>query len=140
MPAQQRLRCHDRCQLGQNLPSQSFRPGGQSASLVVGEPPAPLAELLTQHPVLLAQVFDHLKLALIHPSGNSDQDKLKWIQNGRHLVTSVSAPYQIRDQNCIFNKIQFPVHTGFSVRAFSAARPPEYTFSTALKRHSSNVI
>ena len=115
MPAQQRLRCHDRRQLGQNLPSQSFGSGGQPTSLVIGEPQASLAELFTQHPVLLAQVLDHLKLALIHPSGNSDQDKPEWIQNGRHLVASLSAAYQIRARNRIFNKIQFPVHTRLTV-------------------------
>src|SRR4051812_10311196 len=79
----------------------TFRPSpfalaANRRQLVVGEPQPPLAELLTQHPVLLAQVFDHLKLALIHPTGNSDQDKAEWIQNGRHLLTSVSAPSEIR--------------------------------------------
>ncbi len=107
VPAQQRLRRHDRCQLGQNLPPQSLRPGRQPTSLVVSEPQAPVAELFAKNTVLLPQVFDHLKLALIHPSGNSDQDKLKRIQNGRHRVTSVSTSSQIRAQNLIFNKISF---------------------------------
>ena len=71
MPAQQRLRRYGRCQLGQHLPPQSLCSGGQPAVLVVGEAQAPLAESLTQQAVLFAQLFDHLKLALIHPSGNS---------------------------------------------------------------------
>ena len=44
-----------------------------------GEPQAPFPELLTKHPVLLTQIFDHLKLALIHPTGNTDYNKLEWI-------------------------------------------------------------
>jgi hypothetical protein len=40
------------------------------------------AQLFAKNTVLLARVFNHLKLALIHPSGNSDQYKPEWIQNG----------------------------------------------------------
>jgi hypothetical protein len=34
----------------------------------------------------LPQVFDYVKLAVIHPSSQSDQDKPEWIESYRHLV------------------------------------------------------
>jgi hypothetical protein len=53
--------------------------------VLIIEPQTPVAELLTKNAVFLAQVFDHLELALIHPSGNRDQHKPEWIK-ARHLV------------------------------------------------------
>jgi hypothetical protein len=73
MPPQQGLRCHDCGHLGQKLPSQSFGFGGQSTSLVIAEPQTSVAELFAKNTVLFAQVLDHVKLALIHPSGDSDE-------------------------------------------------------------------
>jgi hypothetical protein len=64
---------HDRGHLGQKLPSQSFGFGGQSTSLVIAEPQTSVAELFAKNTVLFAQVLDHVKLALIHPSGDSDE-------------------------------------------------------------------
>jgi hypothetical protein len=44
-------------------------------------------------------------LALIHPAGNRDQDKPEWIQNGRHLVASLSVPPNI--PGIAYEQIQF---------------------------------
>jgi hypothetical protein len=45
--------------------------------LVVGEAQPQVAGWLTDYSVLLAQAFDHLQFAWIHPSNSSDQDKLE---------------------------------------------------------------
>ena len=39
------------------------------------------AELLAKHAVLLAKVVNDLQLALVHPSGNGDQQKAEWVEN-----------------------------------------------------------
>ena len=39
------------------------------------------AELLAKHAVLLAKVVNDLQLALVHPSGNGDQQKTEWVEN-----------------------------------------------------------
>jgi hypothetical protein len=40
--------------------------------------------------VLFAQVFDHLKLALIHPSGKGDQKKPERIEGCGHVLALLS--------------------------------------------------
>jgi len=57
-------------------PSSEFpRCGRQPAALVISEPQTSITELFAKDTVLLPQVFDHVHLALIHPSGNRDQQK-----------------------------------------------------------------
>jgi hypothetical protein len=46
-------------------------PGGEPAALIIVEPQPAFAELLPQDTILFAQVLDRMKLALIHPAGNS---------------------------------------------------------------------
>jgi hypothetical protein len=90
VPAQQCLRRHDRRDLGQKRSPESFGFRCQPSSLAIREPQTPLAELFAKYTVLFAQIFNYLKLALIHPAGNSDQQEPKWIENSRHLVASLS--------------------------------------------------
>jgi hypothetical protein len=85
-PAQQRLWRHDRGHLGQEFPSQSSGFGRQPTPLIIRKPQTSFAQLLAKDTVLLAQVLDHLKLTFIHPAGDSDEYKPKWIQNGWHYV------------------------------------------------------
>ena len=91
VPAQQRLRLNDCGNVSQKLPSDSFRLCGQSAALVIAEPQTPNAELLTKNTLFFAEIFDHLQLAQIHPSGNGDQQKPEWIKV-RHLVIIYAIP------------------------------------------------
>jgi hypothetical protein len=44
----------------------------QSTALIVGEPHSSPAQLLAQNSVLLAEVVNHLQLALVHPPGDGD--------------------------------------------------------------------
>jgi hypothetical protein len=70
--------------------------------------------LFAKHPVLLAKLFDHLKLAVIHPSGNSDQYKPEWIQNSRHLVAFIGGPGDPSPEPYIQ---QYPVSGPYGVRS-----------------------
>jgi hypothetical protein len=45
---------------------------------------SPIADLFSQNTILFKQVFDDLLLALIHPTGNRDDEKRKWIQTRAH--------------------------------------------------------
>jgi hypothetical protein len=78
-------RRYDRSHLSQQLSSESFGFDGQPTPLIVGDPQASFAQLFAQNTILLAQVFDHLKLTMIHPSGHSDQYEPEWIEDNRHL-------------------------------------------------------
>jgi hypothetical protein len=64
----------------------SFGFGCQTPALVIAEPQALVALLFAKDTVLFADVFDHVQLSLVYPSGNSNQCEPEWIQNGRHLV------------------------------------------------------
>jgi hypothetical protein len=44
-----------------------------STSLVIAEPQTSVAQLFAKNTVLFAQVLDHVKLALIHLAGDSDE-------------------------------------------------------------------
>ena len=90
MPSQQRLWCHDGGYLPQKLPSQSFGFGGQPTPLVIAETQTSFAQLFTKNTIFFTQVFDYLKLAVIHPSSQSDQNKPEWIESYGHLVASLS--------------------------------------------------
>jgi hypothetical protein len=43
----------------------------------IAEEQAPIAELLSEHPILRLQVLDDILLAAIHPSGEDHHQKLK---------------------------------------------------------------
>jgi hypothetical protein len=90
VPAQQRFRRDDCGDLGQHLPPKSSGFGRETPALVIREPQTSIAELFPKDTVLPAQVLDHLKLALIHPSGKRDQEKPERIEDCRHVVALLS--------------------------------------------------
>jgi hypothetical protein len=119
MPTQQRLWRDDGGNVIQNLPSDTFRLCGQSAPLAIAEPKTPVAELLTKNADFFAQIFDHLQLALIHPSGYRDQHKSEWLK-ARHLVIIYAIP-NWRTKLALGCEIEYSVHTG-SVTVLSLIR------------------
>jgi len=58
--------------------------GGQATPLVVIQSQAPIAKLLAEYAVFLAEIFDHLLLGLIHPSGHRDEQEAKGIEDFSH--------------------------------------------------------
>jgi hypothetical protein len=63
---------------------------GQSPPLIVVESQPTFAQLLPRNAVLLAQVIHDLVVAVIHPSGQSDEQETKRIQHLRHVVQPLS--------------------------------------------------
>jgi hypothetical protein len=90
VPAQQCLRRDDCGELGQHLSPKSSGFGGKTPALVISEPQTSIAELFAKDTVLFAQVFDHLKLAFIHPSGKGDQKKPERIEGCGHVLALLS--------------------------------------------------
>src|SRR6516225_3901863 len=96
------LRCHFRSVSGVTIPATSLRIRrhsrfalrGQAPTLIVGEAKAPVAQLLPEHAILLAQVVDCELLLLVHPSGHSDQQKPERVENSRHLEPALSQASQ----------------------------------------------
>ena len=69
MPGQQGLWRHQGSDISQESPSESFRFGSQTATLVVIQPKPLTTELFAEHAILFAEVFDRVLLLLVHPPG-----------------------------------------------------------------------
>jgi hypothetical protein len=72
-------------------------------TLRVIEAQSPIAELLAKDPVLLAEVVNDLQLALIHPRGNGDQQKAKWVENSlgfQSLLSQLQADGETIANSC----------------------------------------
>jgi hypothetical protein len=86
VPLQERIRRDDPGDFLEDSSTQSLRLGGQAPTLIVGQAKAPpVAQLLPEHAILLAQVVDCELLLLVHPSGHCDQQKPERVENSRHL-------------------------------------------------------
>jgi hypothetical protein len=82
MPAHERVGCHDRGDGIERRPSEGLRACGQSGALRVVHAQPPLAELLAQHTVLLAQVVDDLGLLAVDEAGEDEQQEAEREQGG----------------------------------------------------------
>ena len=60
----------------------------EPATLVVRETKSATAELLAQHPILLAQIVDCLLLLLIHPAREGNQQEPKRVENAHCSTVS----------------------------------------------------
>src|SRR5215469_14858035 len=92
VPSQQGLRGDNAGDLGKGLSSQRLGLYGQSPALLVLEAHSPITELFSQHPILLAKIFNDLQLAVVHPPGDSDQQKLEWVEHSLHIQNPLSRP------------------------------------------------
>src|SRR5215469_5994041 len=79
VPSQQGLRRDNAGDLGKSLSSQRFGLYGQSPALIVIQAHAPPTELFSKHAILLAKIFNGLQLAVVHPPGDGDKQKLEWV-------------------------------------------------------------
>src|SRR5215469_1598443 len=90
MPSQQGLRCDNAGDLGKSLSSQRFGLYGQSPALIVIEAHSPITELFSKHPILLAKIFNAQQLAVVHPPGDGDQQKLEWVEHSLRIQNPLS--------------------------------------------------
>jgi hypothetical protein len=70
--------------LRQPFPSQNLGFGRQSASLVIGETHATMADLLAKNAIFFHQIRDSMLLMLVHPTSEVNQQKPKGIQTRSH--------------------------------------------------------
>jgi len=91
MPCQQCRRSHDCGDLIENPPAKPFGFGGKPPPLAIRKSKAATSELLPENTILLDKILDDLLLALVHPTGNGNDEKRKWIQRRLHR-RSVSRP------------------------------------------------
>jgi hypothetical protein len=68
MPRQQRFGCDVCRDLCQKFPAEFLRFRCKTATLVIGESDAAVADLFSKNAILLNEEFDHLLLTLIHPA------------------------------------------------------------------------
>src|SRR5262249_16828725 len=87
MPSQKRLWSHDGGELVEELSADLLRFRCQSATLIIVETHAAVADLLSKDPILLDQILDELLLMLVHPAGQRDNDERKWIKERAHRCT-----------------------------------------------------
>src|SRR5262252_566838 len=92
VPSQQGLRRDHAGDLGKSLSSQRFGLYGQSPALIVIEAHSPITELFSKHPILFAEIFNDLQLAVVHPPGDGDQQKLEWVEHSLHIQNPLSRP------------------------------------------------
>src|SRR5215471_13528728 len=92
VPSQQGLGCHNAGDLGKNLSSQRFGFYSQSPALIVIEAHSPATELFSKYPILLAKILNDLPLTVVHPPGNSDQHKPKWVDPPLRIQNPLSRP------------------------------------------------
>jgi len=88
VPSQQSPRGDDRCDLRQRASAETFGSHRKPATLVVRETKSATAELLAQHPILLAQIVDCLLLLLIHPARDGNQQEPKRVENAHCSTVS----------------------------------------------------
>jgi hypothetical protein len=94
MPCQQCRRSHDCGDLIENPPAKPFGFGGKPPPLAIRKSKAATSELLPENTILLDKILDDLLLPLVHPTGNGNDEKRKWIQKRPHR-RSVSRPEPI---------------------------------------------
>src|SRR5215472_11122740 len=92
MPSQQGLRGDKAGDLGKSFSSQRFGLYGQSPALIIIEAHSPATELFAKHPILLAKIFDDLQLAVVHQSGDGDQQKSEWVEQSLRIQNLLSRP------------------------------------------------
>jgi hypothetical protein len=78
----------------------------QTAALIVGEAKSPVAQLLPQGSVLLAEVVDCELLVFVHPAGHCDQQKPERVENSGRRQSALS---QSNEQLPVLDGTGYPV-------------------------------
>jgi len=76
MPAQDRVRGHDRGNPTQQPSAEPMPFRCETTALVILQPQAVAFQLLSKNAVLLYEVLDHLLLVSVYPSGEGHEQKL----------------------------------------------------------------
>ena len=85
VPAQNRIRSHDRRYLLEHLPPEDLAFDCQTASLVISEQDTFLAELVSEHVILGSKVLDYFLLSMIDPAGQDQEQQMPGLQKELHV-------------------------------------------------------
>src|SRR5215470_863028 len=98
--------------------AESFGSRREPATLVIRETKSATAELLAQHPILLAQIVNCLLLLLIHPARDGNYHEPERVENAHCSTVSWAL--------CIvFNAFDFLDNTGRRTVSVGSSPPPE---------------
>jgi len=84
VPPQQRVRCDDRSDLFQHLPTEHLGLDRQPAPLIVVEQNSLLSQFLPEDGILRLQVLNRLLLLAVDQSGQDQQQQLPRTQDKAH--------------------------------------------------------
>ena len=73
MPAKNRFRRYDPCNLLEHLPTEDLPFDGKAAPLFVVQQDSPFPKLLPQHPVFDQEILDRILLATIDPASENQK-------------------------------------------------------------------
>lgn len=90
VPTQQCVRRHEIGNFVQYPTADKFGFRCQATALIIGKPEPTIAKLLSQDPILFAQVIDRMLLFLVHPSGDGNDEEPESIENVSHLRRPLS--------------------------------------------------
>jgi Integrase core domain len=91
VPAEQRVRGHDRGDLAQGTTTQPVRSHSQMSPIVIRQAQAPSTQLPAQETVLFDQIGERLPLAALQPTGQDQQEHLDGCR-GDHERELISQP------------------------------------------------
>jgi hypothetical protein len=77
VPSQQRVRRDQGFKLVQHLAPECPRFSGESTAFGIGEAKAPPTHAFLKHAVLLLEIFDHVQLMPVDPTGEHQEEHLK---------------------------------------------------------------
>jgi hypothetical protein len=84
MPSQKRFWRDDRRDFPKNASPKPLCLGRQTSTLIVVQPEAPVAQLLSEYSVFLPQVIDRVPLLLTQPPGDRNQQQPERIEGRAH--------------------------------------------------------
>ena len=96
MPAKDRIGGGDARYSCQDSPTELPACRRKTASLIVGQPEPPIAELFLENSVLLPQVFNGSLLLLVDLAGEDAGEELPWLEDLRHRASVRMAPVAAR--------------------------------------------
>jgi hypothetical protein len=95
VPSQDRVECHDGCDLRQYASTELLALRRETSALVVGQPNAPSPQLRSEDTVLFDQVLDDSLLVEVDPSSEGHEQQSERVEIGRHqpiLQCLISGP------------------------------------------------
>jgi hypothetical protein len=93
VPSQNRVGCHDGCELRQYAATEPLALRREASALVVGQPNAPSLQLLSEDTILFDQVLDDSLLVAVDPSSEGHEQQSERIEILQCLISAPCPEY-----------------------------------------------